>query len=442
MRKAQKKLLARLRRPRLDDATAFVLLWTYFDSVGLSDVESSFIGRSLFPQKIDPFPLRTDDAGYDPAAGLAELESALDASQFDQKVAAWLKGLDALLVRQKGTFEHCAILGFDRKRYRVRQRNQYIASRFAQREREIEGSQKQSLSLTAYCRNFCAVPAELIRGFRIRSLGPTQWGDRSVDDRLRVAAKESLRFLCWPLRSKLIKHRDRAETRPGDNDHWLVRLTVDTEGGVEAHRRELARAVEAAARERAAILVLPELSTATKDVEFLRSILTGRQYPILTIAGIEHRRRGKSYVNEAVLLGPHGKLLHTHRKLTRYKVRNAIERTLTGKTLTVLESVIGNICPLICLDLFHPEISALVRSSHANILLTPSLSPTTTAHQNAAKNYLNTNLATTLVSNRCFKSRERKEKTTFALLPGKDDANNTIWRHFELTADYLLVVVE
>jgi len=27
-------------------------------------------------------------------------------------------------------------------------------------------------------------------------------------------------------------------------------------------------------------------------------------------------------------------------------------------------------------------------------------------------------------------------------LPGKDDANNTIWRHFELTADYLLVVVE
>lgn len=241
-----------------------------------------------------------------------------------------------------------------------------------------------------------------------------------------------MRFLCWPLRCSL-----RVE-RSGSS---FVRVSVAEKE--ETRRAELVRAIETAREKRAAIVIFPELSTAAGDVSFLRGIL-GRHaigdHPILTIAGIEHCLAGETCVNEAVVLGPYGDELHRHQKLTRFTGAEGGEHIVTGTTVTVLESPIGNLCPLICLDLFNDAIEPVVTASHANVLLVPSLSNTTSAHRTAASEYLASNLATTVVCNRSIDGPDRH---SFALLPGKSLLDGrTILQRIDENADYLLVVTQ
>src|ERR1041385_7352720 len=412
----QRLLLDRLNAVSpLDDATAFVLLWTYFEAIGLSEVENAFALHYISAQTIEPVPKKAESRRYDASRVVARLTNMLQAAAFDQLAIAWLKGIDARLAVRRGTFEHPAIEGFGGDRYRVRPTNNIVASWFARAGPEIAGSRKQSISLSAYCRQFRVVPAAAVHGFEIRCVSSSEWGNPFIDDRLRDAANGTLRFLCWPLRTPL-----RTERTPAVNEGWFVCVSVAA--GDEKRRQELERAVTAARTEKAAILVLPELSIAERDILFLREILSRHgddAFPILTVAGIEHTRRAGAWINEAVTLGPDGRELRRHRKLSRYGAADLEEDTQTGTRFEVLESPIGNLATLICLDVFHQKVRYVVEQSHANMLLAPSLSPHTSAHESAARGYLATNLAVTLVTNRWLDDPDTGRDATFAFLPGK-----------------------
>src|SRR5438034_10616175 len=97
----------------LDEPTAFVLLWTYFDAVGLSEVENDFILRSFDPSAIEPIPRKTNDLTYDTDRMRATLAKKRHDSDFDRTAVAWLKGIDHLLTSQRGTFEGEIIEGYD-----------------------------------------------------------------------------------------------------------------------------------------------------------------------------------------------------------------------------------------------------------------------------------------------------------------------------------------
>jgi Carbon-nitrogen hydrolase len=437
MTEAQQELIARLNAASpLDDAVAFVLLWTYFESIGLSETESGLVRRNILPRTIEPFPLRTDQRGYRTPKGRKWLAKEQHRWRFDERAASWLKGLDFILTRLQGTFEHQVIEGFDGRPYRVRPVNQFISSFFAHAGRGIAGNEKQSLSLAAYCRHFRVVPAFPMKGIRIECTTAARLGDPSIDDRLLLAIEDQLRFLCWPLRCELRMNRSDVEAR-------LVNVTVAAEPA--ARRAELANAIEAARTSRAAILVLPELSTAAEDLAHLQQLLGahGRDdHPLLTIAGLEHAPGDGAFVNEAVLLGPYGDVLHRHRKLARFSGDDLTEHIVTGTKVTVIESPIGNLCTLICLDLFNDAVEPVVTASHANVLLTPSLSNVTTAHQTAAAEYLASNLAATFVSNRSLHASDKGSNSTFALLPGKDEKQRTLLLRIAEDAEYLLVVVQ
>src|SRR5947207_2126243 len=234
----QRQLLERLNAAApLDDATAFVLLWTYFEAIGLTEVENAFILSSVLTQTIAPFPKRADNRRYRPSHGLDLLTRKRQLLDFDQAAVAWLKGIDRLLQWQSGTFEDKRFEGFDGRSYHVRPANNHIASWFAEAGREIAGSRKQSLALAAYCRNFRVVP-NTIKGIRIDCAAGATWADPALDDRLREAARQQLRFLCWPLRIPL-----RIDDSPAVSQDGVPRklLRVRVAATDDQRRTELAR---------------------------------------------------------------------------------------------------------------------------------------------------------------------------------------------------------
>lgn len=435
----------------LDDPAAFVLLWTFFDTVGLSGVENSFVINNFDPNMIEPNPPRPDDESY----STERLRSALARKHrdlgFDHAAAAWLKGLDGVLTMQRGTFEHRVLEGYDGRTYRIRALNNVIGGYFAGLEREpddedigprgVAGNTRRSLSLSAYCSRFRVVPTEL-KGIRI--IGTGKWGNPSIHDRLRAAARNGLRFLSWPVRYALGVHRWQDEKTKAK----FVRVNVAADAAVR--HAELARAVAAARDNAAAILVLPELSTASADLAVLQELLSKHAFddcPILTVAGLEHQRGDAADVNEAVLLGPDGELLHRQAKLTRYPAADGSkEWTTTGTEMHVFESPVGNLTLLICLDLFNEGIEPVIDASHANVLLVPSLSDKTSAHASAARRYLNVKLATTVVCNRWFPARESEDdpgrKLSFTLLPGRFAKGGTMMIELGEGADFVLAIVE
>ena len=193
------------------------------------------------------------------------------------------------------------------------------------------------------------------------------------------------------------------------------------------------------------------MTVASEDLPELRTLLdqndaAGFEFPILTIAGLEHHPAATGDVNTCVVLAHDGRVLHTHHKITRYGGEDAesgewVEGIVTGAEVTVLESPIGNLSPLICRDLFHELVSPLVVGSHANVLAVPSLSPKTSAHESAAYRFLASNGAATLVCNRWFDDTGRTG--TFILLPGKSvDGKRTLFERLGTAAAALVCSVE
>ncbi len=151
----------------------------------------------------------------------------------------------------------------------------------------------------------------------------------------------------------------------------------------------------------ARMLLLPELAAVDEVVgaigEELRAL--GNNAPALTVVGRYHRRdedqaehpERARYFNEAVVLGPMGGVIWSHRKLssaagtvpTDDGPREIVEDTQLGRSLDVVSSPLGNLAVAICLDTFAgPSRDRLARSP-ANILLVPSLSPKVLRHRSS-----------------------------------------------------------
>lgn len=387
-----------------DTATLFVTLWTYFLRAGLfwaeRELQQQYGSRAMLPAY-------RGGKSPSPPEILGKLIHL--PGEFDLLCLRWLKGLDDVLQQKSGTFDGM-IEGFDRLRYWIRRRNDFLALQYMKNGCGVTLAERQGGSLWRYCRAFVVLPTEEAdRQVDCRS--HDQWGDPLLHARLERARRE-FAAVCWPLSNALVL----ASTGG-------MRLTVSASSD-PAMRETLQAAVDAARAVRATILLFPELTLALDDLRLLQGILEEQDpaegYPLLTVAGIVHQTESNGNdINEAVLLGPDGTVLHRQRKLYPYEQKDgAMERLEAGQTLTILESAVGNFTVLICLDFFNENIARLLRQSHANLFLVPSMSETTGAHDTAAVVYRAQNGAFTALCNRNFAGSPSAAQHTFVAAPG------------------------
>lgn len=188
-------------------------------------------------------------------------------------------------------------------------------------------------------------------------------------------------------------------------------------------RVEALEAVRSAVRDAAGpsrILVLPELA-ATDDVltaigEELRSLQGAA--PALTVVGRYHRPcedaadhpEQARYVNEAVVLGPLGGTLWSHRKLssaagdmeTEGGPRKVVEDIRLGRSLDVVDSPLGCLAVAVCLDTFADHSRERLARSPANVLLVPSLSQKVERHRSSLLHLVQVLFGIAFVCNRAI----------------------------------------
>ncbi len=277
----------------------------------------------------------------------------------------------------------------------------------------------QSGSHLTYARHMMVIPAGVVEaGLTIRPRPVEAWGGERLASRLRtVRDGSSFSVLVCPFnRISINYHIERSPSGryfriPGVEDPSFL-------------WRHVEKALVKAEELQATVLVFPELTMPNIVGEKLASALRdhGPQgFPLLTVVGCCHEPAsspGGAVVNQAWLLGPDGRELHVHRKLSSYGVAGFSERLEVGQEITVLESPLGNLSVLICLDLLTPGIQSVGLRSHANLLLVPSLSRQTRAHQQAATRYQNSCLASTFVCNRWIdRLQPRAEGQSFYRVP-------------------------
>jgi hypothetical protein len=166
-----------------------------------------------------------------------------------------------------------------------------------------------------------------------------------------------------------------------------------------------------------AVLVLPEL-VATAGIErkitaALDELNERGRSPALTVVGLYHRFPEteellepaeqdlvgdaplSKRVNEAVVFGPDGNELWRHRKLSAAEApangrlapaattSPVTEDIAPGRELRLVDSPIGWIALLICIDVFAEHLAPRLERCGADVLLVPSLSPTIHRHRNA-----------------------------------------------------------
>ncbi len=195
-----------------------------------------------------------------------------------------------------------------------------------------------------------------------------------------------------------------------DNQHELAALVREMEGKQDEMVAAFGEAVDAA-KGQSRILLLPELVASDETLGGLRETLAGLdgEGPVLTVVGRYHRvgdddgdevgpeLLGDSetglYVNEAVVLGPLGNELWTHRKFssagakvpTEDGGRYLVEDIRLGRSLTAVETPLGIVAVPICLDTFSAHGRTRLERSPANVLLVPSLSPSVERHRSSLR---------------------------------------------------------
>jgi predicted amidohydrolase len=185
---------------------------------------------------------------------------------------------------------------------------------------------------------------------------------------------------------------------------------------LEATESAARKAVERASTpECASLLVLPELSAAESVLGAIKEELRDRPgSPSLTVVGLRHfvpadeeGEREAKYVNEAVILGPRGKELWRHRKLSyagaakgKGEYPPLVEDIRVGRTLRIIQTPIGNFAVVICLDCFAEKSEERLAKSPASILLIPSLSPSAKPHRDSLRQLVTRLWAIAFVCNR------------------------------------------
>lgn len=390
----------------------FVLLWSYFETDGLATAENRARAEYLHP--LDILPLESETP-------LKDVRAA--GKDSDLLALRWLIALDHQLQhRSARRFDSLVLPGLNGEPYRLRRRNGYLAERF---DPGVTWEADQSASLATYTRFHKAVPAEAIPGcpgVRIDCRPESSWGDRHLHLRLRQE-REHLKVLMWPL-ELVLDYPVLDNLKAGTLTTFV---SLDKIRNEEDLRSEVRRAIQTARELSVTLLIFPELAIPVDTEQEIRSTLADHGnlgHPVLTLFGRCHQRNatGDLDLNKAVLLGPDGSELHPHQKLTAFtgfspdRKAHFGERLEVGDLVTVLECALGNLAPLICLDLIHTPYAPALRRSHANLFAVPSLSPETGAHRTAAKQLQVSNQASTFVSNRWIDGLSA-EATSFYQVP-------------------------
>jgi Carbon-nitrogen hydrolase len=186
---------------------------------------------------------------------------------------------------------------------------------------------------------------------------------------------------------------------------WFDATLVD--GADETRCVEAARDAVAAAAGGPAVLIVPELAATPTVVRAISESLLEHatsedgEGPVMTVVGLYHEGAEISdaidpalagdappaaHLNEAVVLGPDGKELWRHQKLSSAQHPTdrddpVSEDVQLGRALTIVSTPIGLVTVVICLDVFAPRPRARLASSGADVLLVPSLSNKVLRHR-------------------------------------------------------------
>ena len=234
--------------------------------------------------------------------------------------------------------------------------------------------------------------ARIIRNFRVLGRGPggMAWDVGNLKEGDRDPRWTVVRALLardeWPLRIGIWPGIDADDSSYRVEDGCAV---VDPRGKrAGALLEDALQAVAWAESEEAHVLVLPELYLpAARLVDLQRELAdTDREpWPALTVVGLSHTRSGAKWRNEAVALDYAGDVLWRHAKTSPFPGQDGISECLaTGDTVSLRYTPAGWFAILVCLDLFAPVPRASMMAAAPNLVLGPSLSKKTTAHQNAA----------------------------------------------------------
>ncbi len=403
--------------PRPTAASVFILLWDFFGRSGLAETENHLRELEEEPHSLKPYG-HPGPCPNHAAKASSELRGLLtDSTQFDLLALRWLKRLDRDLrqehPRALGSLE---LPGVEGAPFLLKTRNNWISDHLLQNPRSNPPSVKQgdALSLFPYCSFHMAVPTAPIRGRRIEgrsSQGRRAWATPELHLRmLREWERKHFSVLLWPFTTDITYTGARlTEALPKPGGFNPIRLAeVEQEDDLTAEALE---AIGIARQLEATFLILPELSIPPATLTAIQRDLAGTpssNWPLLILAGTCHRSQSEkdNDLNEAILLGPDGREQHRHRKLTNFIHQRPDgqigERVDVGHVISVLESPLGNLVPLICLDLFHDTLRNSLNECHGTIFLVPSLSPTTSAHREAARQYWRQRWVSSFVCNRWF----------------------------------------
>ncbi|HXR61713.1 MAG TPA: nitrilase-related carbon-nitrogen hydrolase, partial [Solirubrobacterales bacterium] len=171
------------------------------------------------------------------------------------------------------------------------------------------------------------------------------------------------------------------------------------------------------------LLVLPELGATERVLKAVKTKLAQTpKAPALTVVGMYHQQNLErpdfeglagdgeiaDYVNEAVVLGPTGSELWRHRKLSCAQGRvsakpgaaEVTEDICLGTELGVVDTPLGWLTVVICLDSFAPHSRQRLATSPASVLLVPSLSPRVLRHRDSLQHLVQELWAAAFVCNR------------------------------------------
>lgn len=150
-------------------------------------------------------------------------------------------------------------------------------------------------------------------------------------------------------------------------------------------------AVRWAGENRVDVLVLPELYLPSDQLHRLEAELKAGTSgdPTLTIVGLSHQAgAGGRWLNEAVLLGPRGRVLDRYAKVNGVvtsgpePIRECLDH---GNRIVLRSTPFGWLGLSICMDVFAPLTNRALETAAPALVVVPSLSPSTTAHRNAAE---------------------------------------------------------
>jgi hypothetical protein len=421
------QLLDRLRETSpLRPASCFVLLFTWFERRGLGIAQNALEAEGLRDfRKLAPLP-----GGFHPKRNLQQLTTTRDRGDaFDVLALRWLKSLDRNLMDEAPEDLDEELQGFDRAPYRLCRWNHFIADHYSERGQGVTWAADQDRAIETFAPHHTAVPVGTVEGCKLDIRGDQDWGNEALHHRLWEARRQ-FKVMHWPFACSI--RYPTLEQPPPSAENAPEPVHLDRIENEEEVRNEVLQALREARRQKATVLIFPELVfTPVLENEvagWLEQEGLRNGYPILTLISRSHRPvgDGRSH-NEAVLFTAGGEVLHIHRKLVRYTHRKLFKESLeVGDTVSVLECALGNVVPLICLDFLNTKaVRRRLEKSHATIFLVPSLSNKTSAHEHAAQHFQVRQLASTFVCNRRLKDQPtaaRPEGTSFFQVPRRDEA--------------------